>query len=351
MVWLPDVNTDVRGPTAPLSSFDRRLASFLHDERDVPFVHLIGHCLLFQLLSLGMFALGSSVWMVAPIYWAAWGFGLVDRFILMLHCTSHRNLFRNRRLNLVIPWMVGPFFGQTPESYYAHHMGMHHPENNLREDLSTTLHYQRDSLGGWLHYLGSFLTAGLPLLARYHAVKGNRKLLKRLLVGESAFWLTMAALLALNWQATVIVFVIPVLTIRTLMMAGNWGQHAFVDGADAGNPYRNSITCINTRYNRRCFNDGYHILHHLKPRTHFTEYPAEFEANKAEYGRQDAIVFDGIDFFQVWLFLMLGRHDWLAKRLVALPGAPIRDQAAAVAFLKSRLAPILEESEQGIAAK
>lgn len=345
------MNTDLRGPPAPLTALDRRIAAFLHDERDVPFVYLIGQCLLFQLAALSLFALGDRVWMAAPLYWAVWGFGLVDRFILMLHCTSHRNLFKNRKLNLVIPWMVGPFFGQTPESYYAHHMGMHHPENNLAEDLSTTIRYQRDSLWAWLHYLGSFLAVGLPSLARYHATHGNRKLLKRLLIGESSFWLVVLAAMAVNWQAALVVLVIPVLTIRTLMMAGNWGQHAFVDAADPGNAYRNSITCINTRYNRRCFNDGYHILHHVKPRTHFTEYPAEFEANKAEYGRQDAIVFTGIDFFQVWLFLMLGRHDWLARRMVALPGAPVREEAEVIRFLKSRLAPLPGSSVAEIAAK
>lgn len=345
------MNTDLRGPPSPLTALDRRLAPLLNDERDLPFVYLIGQCLLFQMLSLSLFALGDRVWMAAPLYWAAWGFGLVDRFILMLHCTSHRNLFKNRKLNHVIPWMVGPFFGQTPESYYAHHMGMHHPENNLAEDLSTTIRYQRDSLRGWLHYLGSFLSVGLPSLARYHATQGNRKLLKRLLIGETSFWLVVLAAFAVNWQAALVVFVIPVLTIRTLMMAGNWGQHAFVDAADPGNAYRNSITCINTRYNRRCFNDGYHILHHVKPRTHFTEYPAEFEANKAEYGRQDAIVFTGIDFFQVWLFLMLGRHDWLARRMVALPGAPVRDEAEVIRFLKSRLAPLPASAVTEIAAK
>lgn len=345
------MNTDLRGPPSPLTALDRRLAPLLNDERDLPFVYLIGQCLLFQMLSLSLFALGDRVWMAAPLYWAAWGFGLVDRFILMLHCTSHRNLFKNRKLNLIVPWMVGPFFGQTPESYYAHHMGMHHPENNLAEDLSTTIRYQRDSLRGWLHYLGSFLSVGLPSLARYHATHGNRKLLKRLLIGETSFWLVVLAAFAVNWQAALVVFVIPVLTIRTLMMAGNWGQHAFVDAADPGNAYRNSITCINTRYNRRCFNDGYHILHHVKPRTHFTEYPAEFEANKAEYGRQDAIVFTGIDFFQVWLFLMLGRHDWLARRMVALPGAPVRDEAEVIRFLKSRLAPLPASAVTEIAAK
>ncbi len=345
------VNTDLRDDPLPSTALGRRVASWLNDPRDVPFVYLMAQCLAFQVFAVGLFFLGDSAWLAAPIYWAAWGFGFVDRFILMLHCTSHRKLFRNRHLNQLIPWAIGPFFGQTPETYYAHHMGMHHPENNLGTDLSTTIRYQRDSVRGWLHYFARFLFVGVPALARYHRDNGNRKLLRRFVVGESTFWVTSGALLLVNWQAALIVFVVPVVTIRALMMAGNWGQHAFVDTRDAGNAYRNSITCINTRYNRRCFNDGYHILHHIKPRTHFSEYPAEFEANKAEYGRQDAIVFEGIDFFQVWLFLMLGRHDWLAKRMVRLPGAPVRDQQETVAFLKSRLLPATAEADLTMSAK
>ena len=152
-----------------------------------------------------------------------------------------------------------------------------------------------------------------------------------------------AALLALDWRATLVVFVIPVLLVRTLMMAGNWAQHAFVDASDPANPYKNSITCINTRYNRRCFNDGYHIHHHVKPRCHWTEYPAEFESNKDEYGRQDAIVFDGIDFFQVSLYLFLGRYDWLAQHYVALDGKP-RSEQEIIEHLRSRTTPIHREA-------
>jgi fatty acid desaturase len=342
LCYLRGVNTDIRPEATAVTALDRWLARQLNEERDLPFAHLILQCLGWQLVAVGLFFAGDKVWMFAPLYWAGWGFGFVDRFILMLHCTSHRILFKERWKNNIIPWIVGPFFGETPESYYAHHMGMHHPENNLHTDLSTTVRYQRDSLAAWFHYFFSFIFAGLPLLAMYHSKKGNARLLKRLLTGELGFWAAMAGLSFVNWQATLVVFVIPVFTIRALMMAGNWGQHAFVAQEDPQNPYHNSITCIHTRYNRRCFNDGYHILHHLKPRTHYTEYPIEFEANKAEYGRQDAIVFEGIDFFQVWLYLMLGRFDWLARAFVRLPGAPARTDAEVIAFLRTRLAPLPE---------
>lgn len=337
------MNTDLyTPPTAPPGPLDRVFLGLINDPRDLPFVHLIVGCLFCALLGVGLFFSGPYFWYLAPAYWLIWALGFLDRFILMLHCTSHRQLFKKEHgyLNQVIPWVIGPFFGETPETYFAHHMGMHHPENNLHDDLSTTMPYQRDSLGGWLHYYLSFLFGGLASLARYHLKKGNRKFFSRTLIGEGAFIVACLALATVNARATLAVFVLPVVIVRLLMMAGNWGQHAFVDAADPGNPYRNSITCINTRYNRRCFNDGYHIHHHVRARTHWSELPAEFENNKEEYGRQDAIVFEGVDFFQVWLMLMLGQWESLAARFVQLPGAPVRDRAAVIEFLKSRVQPI-----------
>ncbi|RYE92090.1 MAG: fatty acid desaturase [Myxococcales bacterium] len=318
------------------------MVALILDPRDLPFLHLMLGCLAVAAGGVALFFSGPWLWYLAPLYWAVVFVGVEDRFILMLHCTSHRTLFRPeyRRLNQVIPWLLGPFFGETPETYFVHHMGMHHPENNLAGDLSSTMRYRRDSLAHWLHYLGSFLAVGPALLGLYHWRKNNRKMVSRMLAGELGFYALVALLAALNWQATLVVFVLPVLLVRTLMMAGNWAQHAFIDPTDAANPYRNSITCINTRYNRRCFNDGYHIHHHVKPRCHWSEYPGEFESNLAEYGRQDAIVFDGIDFFQVWALLMTRRWDSLARRFVQLPGAPARDRGEVIAFLRSRVGPV-----------
>ncbi len=76
--------------------------------------------------------------------------------------------------------------------------------------------------------------------------------------------ISVVALSFVSLEATLTVFVAPVVIARVLMMCGNWAQHAFVDAADPGNPYRNSLTCIHARYNRRAFNDGYHIHHHVK---------------------------------------------------------------------------------------
>jgi fatty acid desaturase len=233
--------------------------------------------------------------------------------------------------------VLGPFFGQTPGTYFAHHMGMHHVEENLAEDLSSTISFQRDRFAHWLRYWSRFLTIGLVDLSRYFAQRNRRRLLHKVLVGEGVYWIAIALLCLVRPGPTVVVFVVPLLLIRTLMMMGNWGQHAFVDQAQPENPYRSSITCINSRYNRRCFNDGYHIGHHLLAKAHWTEYPVEFEKNLEEYGRQDAIVFEGFDFFIVWLLLMTKSWSRLARAFVKLPGAPDRTHAEIVALLRERV--------------
>jgi sterol desaturase/sphingolipid hydroxylase (fatty acid hydroxylase superfamily) len=317
-------------------------AALLDDPRDRPLLRIALGASAIIPAAVYLYLPGRFSWWLALAYWAVWVFVFLDRVTLMLHCTSHRTLFHRRVswLNRYVPWVLGPFYGQTPGTYFAHHVAMHHAEDNGLADLSSTMPYRRDSALDWLRYFGRFLAFTIVLLPVYLHRKGRPRLAWRVVGGELGFWAVVGALALANPQATLAVFAIPVLAVRMLMMAGNWGQHAFIDPRDPGNDYRNSVTCIECRYNRRCFNDGYHIVHHLRPRKHWSELPGEFESRRAEYGRHDAVVFRGIDFFGVWVNLMLGRWNALARAFVRLPGAPARTDAEVVAFLKARVAPI-----------
>jgi hypothetical protein len=332
--------SDPREARAP--GFLGFMRSWLNDERDVYVVWLMLQCLLVAAVGVALFFVHRvSVWYLAPFYFALLFGAVLDRFTLMLHFTSHRPLFnkRHRALNHVIPWVIGPFFGQTPNSYFAHHMGMHHREENLPDDLSSTMRFRRNRIDHWLRYYLRFMVFGLPELCLYFLKSKRYKLFGRVVVGEGSYWgLTLLGL----WFVpvpTLVVFTIPLILIRTLMMMGNWTQHAFVCQERPEDPYRASITSINTRYNRRCFNDGYHILHHVNPRCHWTEHPVEFEKALPEYAARDAIVFDGVDYFQIWLCLMFGRWGTLADRFVRLEGAPERNREQVIALLKSRVLP------------
>ena len=348
--------TDPTAKTAtPARWYERWALRLINDPRDLPFFRLsFTASAVLMPSAVYLFWPGNFRWWLGAIYFAINFFAFFDRFILMLHNTSHRPLFKRRykRLNRYIPWVLAPLFGQTPDTYYAHHMGMHHPENNLEDDLSSTMRYQRDSFLHWLVYFLRFFFL-IPIeIGRYFAKRQRFKLMRRMYLGEVSWWVMIAVLLSVNWQATLAVFLAPFTAARVLMMAGNWAQHAFIDAEHPEDPYVNSITCINSRYNRRCFNDGYHIGHHIRANRHWTDMPADLLKNRDEYAKRDAVVFEGIDYFMIWLYLMLKRYDWLARRFVQL-GSERRDEQQIIALLKRRTkrirrpVPTLEPATRG----
>ena len=319
-------------------ALERLFLRFIRDERDLPFVWL-ALAMTFVLLpfAAALFVPGVFRWWLAPLYWAVlYGF-FADRYILMLHCTSHRPLWKREWgfLRFYIPWVLGPFAGETPETYYVHHITMHHAEGNLVKDLSSTMKYQRDSVVDFARYWSDFFFLTLFKLGGYQLGKKRPRFFLWMLAGELSFYAGVAAGLALAPAPTIVVFVAPFLVCRFVMMAGNWGQHAFVDQDDPGSSYKSSITCINHRYNQRCFNDGYHISHHLSATRHWTEHPAELRDNVEKYAAADAIVFRDIDFIGVWFLLMRKRYDLLAEHFVELRDTP-RTKDEIAAFLRSR---------------
>jgi hypothetical protein len=159
-------------------------------------------------------------------------------------------------------------------------------------------------------------------------------------IGELTWYAIALTLLAWKPLPALFVVVLPLVITRFLMMAGNWGQHAFIDAEDPLNSYKNSITCINCRYNRRAFNDGYHVDHHLKPRQHWTELPLDLKNDPSEFAKNGSIVFEKIDFFIVWLLLMLKRYDFLAAHVVSLDGRE-RSKEEIAGMLRLRTRPIL----------
>jgi hypothetical protein len=332
------VITDPRQEPRARSALDRFAVRLLNEERDIVFARLAFlQSVLVIPLAVAFFAAPHVSWLLAIPYWLLVLAVFLGPYILMLHNTSHRKLFKRQHewLNAYIPLVLGPFFGESPGTYFAHHVGMHHPENNLRDDLSSTLDYQRDSFVDFMRYFARFFAIGLIELSVYFHKRGRYALMRKALIGELGYYAGAAALAAWNWRATVVVFLVPFLVARFMMMAGNWGQHAFIDLAAPENCYRNSVTCINVSYNRKCFNDGYHIGHHLKATRHWTEMPLEFEQNLARYAEEGALVFRGVDFFMIWALLMLKRYDWLARRVVALDETP-RTEAELIAMMRAR---------------
>lgn len=328
-------------PKAQHGPLERFILRYIKEERDLPIAKLLlSMAAVLWPATVFLFTQDITWWHVLGYYAILYGL-FADRFILALHNYSHRQLFKPpyRWLTRVATWTVGPYAGETPETYFVHHIGMHHAEGNLLADLSTTMPYRRDSLKGFLHYWASFFFFIHPALIRYLLERKRYALVRRMVAGELGWLGFVVVMSAVNFEATLLVFIMPVIICRFMMMAGNWAQHAFVDPDEPNNDRKSSIVCINTRYNRRCFNDGYHIGHHEKPNLHWTEMPADFLRKRDRYVEDDAIVFDGIDYFQVWLYLMRKRYDLLARHFVELR-EEARSEREIVALLRHRTQPI-----------
>ncbi|WP_018629097.1 fatty acid desaturase family protein [Niabella aurantiaca] len=327
---------------AKFNVYEKFWLRFMNDKRDLPFLYLLSKIHIFILpVALLLFTpvlQGWSWWLTAVVYFYFSQFYFKGRFGLMFHCICHRKMFKpawQQRIHAYISWVICPLFGHTPESYFSHHMGMHHVENNNEEDTSSTMHYQRDSFRSFLLYFFRFLFKGVPETFLYLYRRKRKKLYTRLTLGEWVYITLCAVLCFVNLKATLVVCVFPLLFARFVMMLGNWTQHSFIDNSDPENLYTNSINCINTSYNHTCWNDGYHIIHHLRPGIHYTEMPQEFLRKKDDFARQKAIVFDGIHYLHIFYYLMTKQYQKLADNLVNINNM-FESREQAIRLMKSR---------------
>ena len=328
-------------PKERFNWYERFWLKIINDKRDLPFIHL--------LTVIHLTVMPMAVLLFTPVFQGVWWWVAVipyfyvsqlyfkGRFGLMFHCICHRKLFKKpyQWLHGYITWIVCPLFGHAPEGYFSHHMGMHHIENNMEDDTSSTMKYQRDSVRDFLAYFFKFLFVGVKNTILYLYYRKRRKLYMRLTFGEYVYLVFCILMCFVNLKATLAVFIIPLLFARLVMMLGNWTQHSFIDHANPDNLYKSSINCINTKYNYTCWNDGYHIIHHLRPGMHYTEMPAEFLKRKDEFAQNRAIVFDGIHYLHVFVYLLTKRYDKLADNLVNINNM-FQSREEAIRVMKER---------------
>ena len=95
------------------------------------------------------------------------------------------------------------------------------------------------------------------------------------------------------------------------------------------------LIVINTKYNHKCWNDGYHLMHHLKPGAHYTEMPKMFMKEKDKIAEQKSFVFADIHYLHLFFYLMTRRYDKMADNLVNVNGA-FSSREEAIALLQNR---------------
>ena len=338
MKALTTISDPIYIPKENYSRYEKFWLRLINDPRDLPFIHLLTgiHLLVIPVAILLFTPLlqGWYWWLVYIPYFYVSQLYFKGRFGLMLHCISHRKLFKKDYTAFYhwVIWGVCPFFGHTPETYFVHHMAMHHVENNGHDDASSTLAYRRDSLRGFASYVTRFLFLGFRDTFMYLFLRKRKKMYMRLSYGELSFYIACILLCFINLKAALAVIIIPFVFARIVMMLGNWAQHAFVNPQNLDD---NTINCINTRYNQTCWNDGYHAVHHLRPALHYTEIPIEFMKNKDKFAEEKILVFDGIHYLHIFVWLMTKRYDKLADNIVNINNV-FSSKEEVIALMKNR---------------
>ncbi|KAI7306857.1 acylamide-delta3(E)-desaturase [Hortaea werneckii] len=221
-------------------------------------------------------------------------------------------------LDKTFPYVLEPLMGHTWDSYYYHHVKHHHVEGNGPGDLSSTIRYQRDDIGHFLHYVGRFMFLIWLELPLYFIQRKKYNLGVRAFLSEISSYAFMYGMWRWNPKAATFVFLLPFFLLRIGLMVGNWGQHALVDELEPDSDYRSSITLIDVPSNRYSFNDGYHTAHHLNPRRHWREHPTHFLQSKTTYAGNGALVFTNIDYIMLTITLLRKDYMYLADRLVPI---------------------------------
>lgn len=333
-----------------------KLAPLLKDQRDVPML-----CLL---LNIAEFVVCGVTFIYGlNLYWAPNNLlvrnlaGLVyvvtllllfmERFLLCLHFSSHRVIFHNNALNTVITWLYTPFFGVPCGVYKLHHVIMHHIENNHELDISSTERFQRDSWSDFFTYWVHFALLIMVELIHYTIRTAKYSWTQSILTGLF-IWMSTIYLLAryVNVVATVWVFLVPHIVAMSAMAFGNWAQHMFVNPEDRYNNFALTYNCIDTPGNQTTFNDGYHIIHHLNARLHWSEIPNYFYENREKHFQNGALTFRGVHFFDVGILVMTKQLRKLAECYVHLGS---RESAPTVDAVEEKLRSMLVPCPQDAA--
>eukprot|EP00842_Homolaphlyctis_polyrhiza_P004361 jgi/Hompol1/4926/HPOL_004030-RA len=258
----------------------------------------------------------------------------------MLHCVCHRKIASKNfpYLDSIVHVVLSPFFGETWNTFYYHHVKHHHVEDNAPTDLSSTIWYDRDNALHFAIYFFRFYFLIIFELPLYFIRKGRYLWAINAFAGELLtlmFYFSFFLLLPHNTLGVIFAWFVPFNLARFGMMSGNWAQHAFVEPDDPKNDYKTSITCLDSFYNKNCFNDGYHTSHHLNPLRRWDDHPKNFVDNADKYFGQTTVVFQGMDFHAVWVALMFKDYKTLANQFVQIGENKMSHQQI-VDFLKAR---------------
>lgn len=332
----------------PLPSFlQEKVLTMINNPLDIIMVHLMFNIIL-SVVPL------TTLTMLYYTYEASWKIHLLvaglfilqsalffPRYALLLHYSSHRALFKNEYLNLILPYLFSPFLGfYCGIGYHIHHLMMHHHENNSKLDITQTEIFQRDSFIDYLKYYVKFKFGMLFYLPYYAFVRKYYFYGINHVVSNSVLFYIFYLSWNFNKLATFWVFIYPALLMSILLSFGNWSQHCLVDPERHESNYNLTYNCMNHPLNQVLFNDGYHVNHHINGGLHWSKLPSYFMENLETFAKNDGILFRGLHFSDVGFLVMTNQWKKLASHYVYVDGGKDYSEEELIEMFKSRVKPI-----------
>jgi fatty acid desaturase len=192
---------------------------------------------------------------------------------VITHNTVHAPVFEGRTANRFFQVVLSLTYGSPVSSFVPGHNLSHHKyPQTARDVMRTTKVRSTWNLPNMLLFVPRVAWAIMRNDAVYTArMKGtHRAWFRQYRLENSIVWGITAVLLILDWQKTLMYWVVPHLYAAWGIIAMNYLQH---DGADINHPYNHSRNFVGKALNFWTCNNGYHGIHHQTPGLHWSLLP------------------------------------------------------------------------------
>ena len=215
--------------------------------------------------------------LLLPIFWAIFSLNIKGWICSWNHHHQHVKFFVPAWANRLIELIMGLQTGIVGEAWVLHHTLGHHL-NYLDQSKDESAWRSRSGrLMSRLEYTLKVTITAYPLalkVGKKHA-KSRMRLIQNLLLTAAA----LSVFAWINWVNTLIIFVIPMVSLLFLTVYVTYDHHAGLDETD---PYRATYNITDRWYNFFTCNLGYHTAHHLQCGRHWSELPQFHEEIKAK---------------------------------------------------------------------
>lgn len=189
------------------------------------------------------------------------------------HNHRHFSIFRNDFLNLGLNSALTIFMGGPSTRLHQVHLLNHHRHyKNLKDWTSySTQASGHGPLRIFKYVLNSVITIRQQRRHLWGQVQGlDRQYILEVLV----LLLFMTVNLWLHWQIVLLLWIPMWLTGLGLLLISNLLNH---DGCEVSTKYNHSRDFVSSTENWFFLNNGFHTIHHLKPRAHWADLPEMHE--------------------------------------------------------------------------